>query len=129
HEEAVGFFLARARAVRPDFEADQDVSDICARLDNLPLALELAAARVRALSSAQILERLEQRLRLLTGGARDLPERQRTLRATIEWSHDLLTRDEQRLFARLACFRGGSTVETAEEVAEADLDTLQSLVG
>lgn len=128
HQEAVGFFIARARAVRPDFEADEDVSDICARLDDLPLALELAAARVRALSSAQILERLEQRLRLLTGGPRDLPERQRTLRATIEWSHDLLTRDEQRLFARLACFRGGSTLESAEEVTGADLDTLQSLV-
>jgi predicted ATPase len=128
HEEGVGFFLARARAVKPDFKPDEAVSQICRRLDDLPLALELAAARVKALSSAQILERLERRLPLLTGGARDLPERQRTLRSTIEWSHDLLTSEEQRLFARLALFRGGCTLEAAEEVTQADLDTLQSLV-
>jgi len=128
HEEGVGFFLARARAARPDFQADDAVSDICLRLDDLPLALELAAARIKALSTAQILERLGQRLPLLTGGARDLPERQRTLRATIEWSYELLTPEEQRLFAHLAVFRGGCTLEAAEEVAEADLDTLQSLV-
>jgi predicted ATPase len=128
HEEGVGFFLARARAVKPDFKADEAVSEICRRLDDLPLALELAAARVKALSSAQILERLEQRLPLLTSGARDLPERQRTLRATIEWSHELLTPEEQRLFARLAVFRGGCTLDAAEEIAEADLDTLQTLV-
>ena len=91
HEEGVGFFLARARAARPDFMADEAVSDICRRLDDLPLALELAAARAKAFSSAQILERLEQRLPLLTGGARDLPERQQTLRATIAWSYDLLS--------------------------------------
>ena len=128
HEEGVGFFLARARAVEPGFEADDAVSEICRRLDDLPLALELAAARVKALSSAQILERLEQRLPLLTGGARDLPERQRTLRATIEWSYELLKTEEQQLFARLAVFLGGCTLEAAEEVAEADLDTLHSLV-
>jgi predicted ATPase len=128
HEEGVGFFLARARAVEPSFQADEAVSEICRRLDDLPLALELAAARVKALSSRQILERLEQRLPLLTGGARDLPKRQRTLRATIEWSYELLTREERRLFARLAVFRGGCTLEAAEQVAEADLDTLQSLV-
>ena len=128
HEEGVGFFLARARAVEPDFQADEAVPEICRRLDDLPLALELAAARVKALSSIQILERLEQRLPLLTGGARDLPERQRTLRATIEWSHELLTPEEQQLFSRLAVFVGGCTLEAAEEVAEADLDTLQSLV-
>jgi predicted ATPase/class 3 adenylate cyclase len=128
HEEGVGFFLARARAIKPDFRADDSVSEICRRLDDLPLALELAAARVKALSSAQILERLEQRLPLLTGGARDLPERQRTLRATIEWSYELLHEDEQRLFARLSVFSGGCTLEAAEEVADADLDTLQSLV-
>jgi len=128
HEEGVGFFLARARAVRPGFAADEAVSEICRRLDDLPLALELAAARVKALSSAQILERLEQRLPLLTGGARDLPERQRTLAAAIQWSHELLSSGEQRLFARLAVFAGGCTLEAAEEVAEADLDTLQSLV-
>jgi len=128
HEEGVGFFLARARAVKPDFQVDETISEICRRLDDLPLALELAAARVKALSSAQILERLEQRLPLLTGGARDLPERQRTLRATIAWSYELLTPGEQRLFARLAIFSGGCTLEAAEKVAEADLDTLQSLV-
>ncbi len=114
-EEGVDFFLARARAVEPDFAADQVVPEICRRLDELPLALELAAARVKALSAAQILERLEQRLPLLTGGASDLPERQRTLRATIEWSHELLSAEEQRLFARLAVFRGGCTLEAAED--------------
>ncbi len=128
HDEGVELFVARARAVRPDFQADGAVSDICRRLDDLPLALELAAARVKALSSKQILERLGQRLPLLIGGARDLPERQRTLRATIAWSHELLSPEEQRLFARLAVFGGGCTLEAAEEVSEADLDTLQSLV-
>jgi predicted ATPase len=127
-DEGVDLFVARARAVRPEFQADDAVSEICRRLDDLPLALELAAARVKALSSGQMLERLTQRLPLLTGGARDLPERQRTLRATIEWSHELLTSDEQRLFARLAVFSGGCTLVAAEEVADADLDTLQSLV-
>ena len=121
--------LPRPRARRrPGFEADDAVAAICRRLDELPLALELAAARVKALSPAQILERLERRLPLLTGGARDLPERQRTLRATIEWSHELLTPEEQRLFARLAVFSGGCTLEAAEQVADAELDTLQSLV-
>lgn len=128
HEEGVGFFLSRARAVRPDFQSDDAVSDICRRLDDLPLALELAAARVKALSSSQILERLDQRLPLLTDGARDLPERQRTLRGAIAWSYDLLDEDEQRLFTRLSVFRGGCTLEAAEEVASADLDTLVSLV-
>ena len=128
HEEAVGFFLSRARGVKPDFQADDSVSEICRRLDDLPLALELAAARVKALSSRQLLGRLEQRLPLLTGGARDLPERQRTLRAAIEWSYELLTPEEKRLFARLAVFGGGCTLESAEAVAEADLDDLQSLV-
>ena len=126
--EGVDLFVARARAVSPDFAADATVSEICRRLDELPLAIELAAARVKALTAAQILARLGQRLPLLTGGARDLPERQRTLRAAIEWSHELLTRDEQRLFGRLAVFRGGCTLEAAEKVADADLDTLQSLV-
>ncbi|HXG77414.1 MAG TPA: tetratricopeptide repeat protein [Gaiellaceae bacterium] len=128
HEEAVGFFAARARALAPDFVVDEAVPEICRRLDELPLALELAAARVTALSTSHILERLEHRFSLLTGGARDAPERQRTLRATIEWSHDLLSPEEQRLFARLAVFRGGCTLETAEAVCEAELDDLQSLV-
>ncbi len=128
HEEGVSFFLARARAVKPDFVGDGAVAEICRRLEELPLALELAAARVKALSPAQILERFEQRLPLLTGGARDLPERQQTLRGAIAWSHELLTAGEQRLFAGLAVFRGGCTLEAAEAVARADLDLLQSLV-
>jgi predicted ATPase len=127
-QEGVGFFLARARAVRTDFQPDDDVREICNRLDQLPLALELAAARTRALSSAQILERLEQRLPLLTGGARDAPERQRTLRSTIGWSYELLSPEEQQVFRPLAVFVGGCTLEAAEEVAGADLDLLQSLV-
>ncbi|WP_411277862.1 ATP-binding protein, partial [Gaiella sp.] len=126
--ESVEFFAARARAIKPDFVPDEDVPRICSRLDDLPLALELAAARTRALSSAQILDRLEQRLPLLTGGARDLPERQRTLRATIDWSYDLLDADEQRLYARLAVFRGGCALDAAERITDAELDTLQSLV-
>ena len=127
-QEGVGFFVGRARAARADFQPDDDVREICSRLDHLPLALELAAARVRALSSAQILERLEQGLPLLTRGSRDVPERQRTLRATIAWSHDLLSLEEQELFRRLAVFAGRSTLEAADQVADGDLDTLQSLV-
>ena len=93
----------------------------------MPLAIELAAARAKVLSPVQILERLSERLDLFTGG-RDADPRQRTLRSTIEWSHDLLEPEEQRLFARLAVFAGGATLEAAEAVANADLDTLQSLV-
>jgi predicted ATPase/class 3 adenylate cyclase len=128
HEEAVGFFLARARAVDPLFKEHDTVREICRRLDELPLALELAAARVKALTAPQLLERLKLRLPVLTGGARDLPERQQTLRATIEWSHDLLGDEEQRLFARLAVFAGGFRLVSAEEVAGVDLDSLQSLI-
>ena len=120
--EAVSLFCARSR-----LEPSEEIAELCARLDDLPLALELAAARTSVLSPAQILERLAQRLDLLEGG-RDAEARQQTLRATIEWSHELLGAREQRLFARLAVFRGGCTLESAEEVVEADLDTLQSLV-
>jgi predicted ATPase/class 3 adenylate cyclase len=127
-EEGVGLFVTRAKAINPDFRADDSVDEICRRLDELPLALELAAARVQALSTRQILARLEQRLPFLTGGARDLPERQRTLRATIEWSYELLTAEEQRLFASLAVLPGGCTLDDAERIADAELDTLQSLV-
>jgi tetratricopeptide (TPR) repeat protein len=101
--------------------------ELCRRLDNLPLALELAAARTRVLSPRQLLERLSGRLDLLRAG-RGADPRQETLRATIEWSHDLLDEEEQRLFARFAVFVGGCTLEDAEAVADADLDTLQSLV-
>ena len=128
HDDAVDFFLVRARAANPDLEPDGAMDEICLRLDELPLALELAAARVKALSPAQILQRLDRRLPLLTGGARDAPERQRTLRATIDWSYALLTANEQTLFAELSVFAGGCTLEAAEAIADADLDTLQSLV-
>jgi len=127
-DEGIALFVARARAVNPSFHADAASAEICRRLDDLPLALELAAARVKTLSPAQMLARLERRLPFLTGGARDLPERQRTLRAAIEWSHDLLTSDEQRLFARLAVFRGGCTLDAVEGVIGADLEALTSLV-
>jgi predicted ATPase len=120
--EAVELFCSRAQV-----EPDETVAELCRRLDELPLALELAAVRVRILSPQQLLERLGARLDLLKGG-RDADPRQQTLRATIEWSHDLLTPEEQRLFAHLAVFRGGCTLEAAEEVAGADLDLLQSLV-
>ena len=105
----------------------EEIAELCARLDSLPLAVELAAARTKALSPAQILERLSQRLDLLKGG-RDADPRQQTLRATIEWSYDLLSAEEKLLFARLSVFAGGCTLEAAEEVADADVDTLQSLV-
>ncbi len=98
------------------------------RLDRLPLAIELATARVRLLPPDKLLSRLEQRLPVLVGGPRDAPERQRTLRAAIAWSHDLLTDEERVLFARLALFSDGFTLEAAEEVSEADLDTLASLI-
>jgi predicted ATPase/class 3 adenylate cyclase len=127
-DEAVDFFAARARASSPAFEVDDATGEICRRLDDLPLALELAAARVKALSTDEILRRLERRLPLLTGGGRDAPARQQTLRATIGWSYDLLSNGEQTLFTRLAVFAGGCTLEAAEHVCEADVDTLQSLV-
>jgi class 3 adenylate cyclase len=110
--EAVGLFVERARAVKPDFEVTNEsapaVAEICVRLDGLPLAIELAAARIKMLPPKAMLHRLTSRLKLLTGGARDLPERQRTLRATIEWSHALLDEGEQVLFGRLAVFSGGA---------------------
>jgi predicted ATPase/class 3 adenylate cyclase len=127
-EEAVGFFCARARVVRPDFEPSADVAAICRRLDNLPLALELAAARVKVLSLEQILARLEHALPLLTGGRRDAPERQHTLAATIAWSYDLLNEDERILFSRVSVFAGGCTLEAAEQVCKADVERIASLV-
>jgi len=126
-EDGTKLFVARARAARPSFVASDAVPELCARLENLPLALELAAARVRVLSPEQLVERLSQRLDLLKAG-RGVDPRQQTLRATIEWSHELLTEDEQRLFARLSVFAGGCTLESAETVCDADLDTLESLV-
>lgn len=120
-------FVARAHASMPGFSPGADVAELCARLENLPLALELAAARVRLLSPQQLLDRLGSRLDLLKAG-RAADPRQQTLRATIEWSHDLLSSEEQRLFASLAVFRGGCTLDAVEAVCETDLDTLQSLV-
>jgi predicted ATPase len=123
---AIQLFVDRAQAVKPDFSLSEaiaaDVAAICRRLDGLPLAIELAAARIRILPPRQLLSRLEQRLTVLTGGSRDLPLRQQTLRAAIEWSHDLLDPDEQALFARLAVFSGGCTLEAAEAVCGASSD-------
>jgi predicted ATPase/DNA-binding SARP family transcriptional activator len=126
--EAVALFIARARQLKPDFQPDSAVNEICRRLDGLPLAIELAAARTKVLAPDQILKRLGRSLDLLTVGARDSPERQRTLRATIEWSYDLLDDAESHLFASLAVFAGSFSLEAAEEVCGAELDTLASLV-
>jgi predicted ATPase/Tfp pilus assembly protein PilF len=126
--EAVDLFMQRAVAVSSDFAANGEVVEICRRLDCLPLAIELAAARVKALSPAILLERLERRLPLLAGGSRSAPERQRTLRATIAWSYDLLASTEQDLFACLAVFAGGATLGAAEAICGADVDTVASLV-
>jgi predicted ATPase/class 3 adenylate cyclase len=126
-DEGRELFLARARAADPGFATSDAVGELCARLDNLPLALELAAARVRVLSPEQLVDRLGQRLDLLKAGRGSDP-RQETLRATIEWSHELLDGDERRLFARMAVFVGGSTLEAAEQICDADPDTLESLV-
>ncbi len=120
-------FSARARAVDPSFVASEAVQELCLRLDELPLALELAAARTAVFSPEQLLERLSERLDLLKG-ERDADPRQKTLRATIEWSYDLLSEEEQKLFCRLSVFAGGSSYEAAEEIAGADPDTLQSLL-
>jgi predicted ATPase/DNA-binding SARP family transcriptional activator len=127
-DDAVQLFVERARQVEPRFSPDDHVPEIARRLDGLPLALELAAARVKTLTPQQIAERLGHSLDLLTGGARDATERHRTLRATLEWSYQLLDEQEQLLFARLAVFVGGCTLEAAEEVADAELDALQALV-
>ena len=124
--EAVALFLQRAAAVKPDFAATEEnaaaIADICARLDGLPLAIELAAARVKLLSPSLMRARLEKRLQLLTGGRRDLPERQQTLRGAIDWSHGLLNEEEQKLFRRLSVFVGGCTLEAAEAVCNAKRD-------
>jgi predicted ATPase len=126
-DDGIELFLARARAVTPDPATNGSVAELCSRLDNLPLALELAAARTTLFSAEQLLGRLSERLDLLKGG-RDADPRQQTLRATIEWSHELLTPEEQRLFRLLSVFSGGCTYEAAEDVCGADPDTLQSLI-
>jgi predicted ATPase/class 3 adenylate cyclase len=126
-QDATELFTARARAVDPRFEPRPVVHELCSRLDNLPLALELAAARVPVLSPEQLLDRLSKRLDLLKAG-RGVDPRQQTLRATIAWSYDLLDEQERLLFERLSVFHGGCTLAAAEEVCDADIDTLQSLI-
>lgn len=134
HIDAVQLFLARAQAAQPAFALTDgnasDVVDICRRLDGLPLAIELAAARTAVLPPVALLTRLEQRLAILTGGPRDAPRRLRTMRDAIAWSHDLLSIEEQVLFRRLAVFVGGCTLEAAASVAGAGnvLDGIDSLV-
>ena len=133
---AVALFVERARLSRGSFELTDDnagaVEAVCQRLDGLPLALELAAARLRLLSPEALLERLDHALQVLTSGPVDVPERQQTLRATIDWSHSLLSESEQRLFRRMAVFAGGCTVADVEAVCadagESVLDELESLV-
>lgn len=131
--ESVRLFVERARAAQPNFSLTKDnasfIAEICLRLDGLPLALELAAARVKLLSPQAILSRLDDQLKLLTGGARDLPTRHQTLRNTLEWSHDLLHEDEKKLYARLSVFVGGFTLEAAEAVCNSDgkLDILDGV--
>jgi predicted ATPase/class 3 adenylate cyclase len=127
--EAVRLFVERAMAVKPDFSLTEEnapaVVEICARLDGLPLAIELAAARIKLLSPGVLLDRLGNRLKILTGGARNLPERQRTLRNALEWSYELLDEGEKMLFGRIGVFSGGATLEALEAVCDArgDLPT------
>jgi predicted ATPase len=129
--ESVALFEARAQAVRPDFAVTSAnagaVADVCRALDGLPLAIELAALRVGTLPPAAMHQRLDHPLKLLVGGAQDAPERQRTLRATIDWSYELIEQAEQRLFVRLAVFAGGCTIEAAESVCGDDLDAVDGL--
>ena len=132
---AIALFVQRALAAKPDFELTPEnasaITEICARLDGLPLAIELAAARIKVLSPSAMRTRLASRLQLLTGGARDLPQRQQTLRAAIDWSYDLLSPAEQKLFRRLSVFVGGCTLEGAEAVCDTkqdlDLDLLEGM--
>jgi predicted ATPase/serine/threonine protein kinase len=123
---AVALFVQRAIAAKPDFGLNPEnapvVAEICARLDGLPLAIELAAARVKVLSPSLMLTRLASRLQLLTGGSRDLPQRQQTLRAAIDWSYDLLSAPEQKLFRRLSVFAGGCNLEGVEAVCDTKVD-------
>ncbi len=121
-------FVERASAIRPGFQPDEHVDAICDAVDQLPLAIELAAARVRALSTTAIHERLTERLGLLASRNRDVEERQRTLEATIAWSFDLLDDDERRVLRSLSVFAGGCTLAAAEAVAGADVEYLESLL-
>jgi predicted ATPase/DNA-binding SARP family transcriptional activator len=130
-DEAAELFVARAQAAKPDFAVSEQnaaaVAELCARLDGLPLAIELAAARTKLLPPAAMLSRLGNRLELLTGGRRDAPQHQQTLRTTLDWSYDLLGEDEQRLFAQLGVFAGGCTLASAEDVCRVDGSVLEGL--
>ena len=126
--DAVALFVERARGAGREVQPDATVEAICTRLDSLPLAIELAAARVRLLAPEALLARLERALPILTGGSRDAPARQRTLRSTIEWSYDLLDEAGRRLLARLAVFAGSFPVEAAESVCDANVTELSALV-
>ena len=128
-EDAIELFTARAKTVAQNLVIERDaVGAVCERLDRLPLAIELAAARTKVIPPAELLARLERRLPVLASGPRDAPRRQRTLQATIDWSYELLTAKEQRLFTRLAVFSGGSTLQAAETVCDAELDALEALI-
>jgi predicted ATPase len=136
--DAVELFVERAQAANPHFELTDDnkdaIAEICERLDGLPLGIELAAARIRLLTPQAMLQRLSSRLQLLTGGPADLPERQRTLRATLDWDYDMLSEEERTVFRRLAVFAAGFSFEAADHVTNAGasdldvLDVVESLV-
>jgi predicted ATPase len=123
HFPSVNLFVQRAKAITSDFQLTTDnvttIAEICLRLDGLPLAIELAVARIKLFPPQALLARLDHRLHILTGGARDLPERQQTLRNTLAWSYELLTAEEQCLFRRLSVFVGGCTLEAVEAVCAA----------
>ncbi|HEY5730369.1 MAG TPA: tetratricopeptide repeat protein [Anaerolineales bacterium] len=130
--ESIALFRQQAKSVQPRFEITEDnlpaIVEICRRLDGLPLAIEIAAARIRLLPPQAILKRLDQSLSLLVGGPKDLPDRQQTLRQTIDWSYELLKVDEQVLFARLGVFAGGFTLDAAEEICkQLDIDVFSSI--
>ncbi len=132
-EWSMNLFVERARAVKPDFELTQDnsaaIAGVCAAVDGMPLAIELAAARVRVLSPAELLERLDRQLNVLVSGSRDLPERQQTLRRTIEWSTQLLDDDQRHLLERLGVFEGGFSLEAAEAVGDGgDADAVSDVL-
>jgi predicted ATPase/DNA-binding SARP family transcriptional activator len=131
-DEAAELFVSRAQAANANFELSEQnaaaVAELCARLEGLPLAIELAAARTKLLPPATLLARLTSRLALLTGGRRDAPQHQQTLRMTFDWSYELLDEGAQRLFARLGVFAGGWTLASAEAVCDAELDELGALV-